>query len=604
MPRLTSRAGGALLAFLCPALLLAAFSPPRRVAVVSFDGAGGADLSRRLADGTLGPDGFRKAEAEGFAADRLSVVTPSSTAPSHFSISTGALPAAHGIVANTFHRAGDPLLEMTRGFVAESAVETIWEAAHRQGKRVASVAWPGVAQRTPRNTTDVGLEFGAPQRGAVFSSDGTPPLPDLPFALPVGVVSFSPPRALPASLAGEEARLVLLDGTDDGRRGYDSLVAVSRSGALLGRARAGEWMPISWTRDDGDEKSVLFGRWVKLLALAPDLSRVAVYVGTASRTHARPDDFRRTLERRAGFWPGTPDLGLLARGEIGSFLEQADRLSTFLTACFRAAERRGDWDLLLGYDPVLDDVQHPLLYLDPRQPGATAERRAAAAAALRHAWKVADRAAAAYLTLASRADVFLVSDHGCRPAFRGFRILELLRREGWLKTRAGEDGAPGVTPDSPATAVVTGSLGYVVLNREGAMPGGVVAKEDADALARRIAARLRLATDDEGRPVFTVVATPSEAKALGLDTANAGDLVVVARPGITLKSDLVSEREPLLGPSDQPGQHGADADPELDGIFVHVGEGVPHERVPLVRSLDVARMVAGRLGITPPGSAP
>jgi hypothetical protein len=143
-----------------------------------------------------------------------------------------------------------------------------------------------------------------------------------------------------------------------------------------------------------------------------------------------------------------------------------------------------------------------------------------------------------------------------------------------------------------------------VVNRAGKVPGGVVPEAEADALVRRIAAHLREELDDERHPLLTVVATPSEARSLGLDTPNAGDLVVAARSGVTLRIDLPGDSAPLVGPADQPGQHGGPPDPELDGIFVHVGDGIPHERVPVFREIDVAGAVAGRLGISPPGSAP
>jgi hypothetical protein len=434
----------------------------------------------------------------------------------------------------------------------------------------------------------------------VWRADPKSLLPDAAFALPQRVVSFPPPKLLPASLAGPEARLVLTDASDDGKRSYDTLVAVGRDGALVARAGVGEWCAIGTRRDDGLEKDVLFGRWAKLIAIAPDLSQGTLYVGPQDRTRAHPEDYRRTLERRAGFWPGSPDPALLALGETESFVEQAARLSDFMTEAFRCADRRGDWDLLLGYDPVLDETQHPLYLVDAHQPNGTADRRASAAVALKQAWRIADRTAAAYLRFASKGDVFIVSDHGTRPAYRAFHLLAEMRREGWVITRT-VDGRTQVAPESPTTALVAGSLGFVVVNRDG-MPGGVVSPKEADTLLGQIAAHLRQIVDEDGHPLFTIVATPAEAKGLGLHTPNAGDLVVATRSGVTLMTDLPGGKAPLLGPADQPGQHGAEPDPALDGIFVHVGEGIPHEHVPLFRSVDVAGAVAARLGIAPPGT--
>src|SRR5205085_1607611 len=96
---------------------------------------------------------------------------------------------------------------------------------------------------------------------------------------------------------------VAVDTTDDGRKGYDQLLVLDAKGALLARARPGDWFEVKEPRaeDDGD-LDVLFGRWGKLVALAPDLTKVSLYLGPVSRNRAWPEDFRRTLDREAGVW--------------------------------------------------------------------------------------------------------------------------------------------------------------------------------------------------------------------------------------------------------------------------------------------------------------
>src|SRR5512135_544576 len=128
-------------AALVTGLAAAAVAPPRRAILVSFDGLGGLDLSRRLAAGELSPDGFARARREGFSADRLVVVTPSRTAVSHASISAGAPPAVTGIVENWMHPPDSAPGVRVSAFDVESRVETLWEAAARQGRRVASLCW-------------------------------------------------------------------------------------------------------------------------------------------------------------------------------------------------------------------------------------------------------------------------------------------------------------------------------------------------------------------------------------------------------------------------------------------------------------------------------
>lgn len=601
----------AVLAGLAAAALSQGPPLPRRVVLVSFDGAGGLDLARRLADGQLGPDGFERAGRTGLAAERLRIVAPSLTAVSHASISTGAPPSMTGIVANTFHPARTSIRTRVSAFDVESDVETLWEAASRQGKRVASLTWPGLAQRVPRTTTPVGIRFVDMKANGVVFHVSPGPLPDAMVALPLGIRSFSPPKELRVDAPGgsdgarrESVPFVVIDTTDDGRRTYDELLALSPDGSLRARARSGEWFSLVRRADlDEGDRDVRLGRWGKVLKLAPDLSALSVYVSCEGRTFASPDDFRRTLDRRAGFWPGPPDTVLLEQQppEVASFAEQAARFSQFFVDAYEVAERRGDWDLLLAYQPVIDEVEHALLLTDPRQPAYTRENAALAEKGLREVWRAADRAAARYLRDAGPGrDVFLVSDHGMRAIWRTFYIVEALRRGGFVRTEPDGKGRLRVARDTPVDVATHGGIGLVVVNRMGRLEGGTVPGPRAEVLVTEIATYLRSLKDQAGEPVFSVVATAAEAKALDLDHPNAGDLIAIVAGGTTIRGGLKPEGS-LFGEPDLPGQHGFDWDPELDGIFFHVGEGVGAERVPEIRATDVARRVAERLGIAPPG---
>lgn len=580
--------------------------PPRRVVVVSFDGAGAAELGRQR-DG-LAPDGFRRAQREGLAAERFLPVTPSLTAVVHASLSTGALPSATGIVSNSYWPAGRDLKSRENGFDAEPAVETIWEALARQGKRVASLGWPGVNGRAPRTTTPVGFRWtelrspgflwSGPEAGAAF--------PDAALGLPAELRSYSPPRLVtvepPAGRdgsTGRALRFVLVDRTDDGKRGYDALVALAPDGTAAARIGAGEWAALLEPRD-GDG---LRGRWVKVLRLSPDGSGVALYVGGVGQTEAWPLDFQRTLDARCGFWPGPPDARLL-RGpspDEKTFLEMAERFSEFFSAAFEVAERRGDWDLLLAYQPLLDEVGHELHLGPTPAPGRDAER---AAAAMRQAWRVADRAAARYLGFRDRGgDVILLSDHGLRPVARALYPAEVLRREGWIRTDL-VGGRPVVRTDSPADVYVTAGSAFVLLNRAGEMPGGVLTPEEAADVLEDIALRFRGLSDEKGAPLFETVALRGEAATLGLDNPNAGDLILLAAPGTTLRGGFPrpGEDASFVQPAEIASQHGYGPAPELDGIFFHVGPGLAPSRVAVVKAVELAPRVAARMALSPPGA--
>jgi hypothetical protein len=161
-----------------------------------------------------------------------------------------------------------------------------------------------------------------------------------------------------------------------------------------------------------------------------------------------------------------------------------------------------------------------------------------------------------------------------------------------------------VRPDSPADVAVSGGTALLVLNRAGEMPGGVLSPEEAAAVLADIAAYFRSLRDEAGKPLFETVALRGEASTIGLDHPNIGDLVLIAGPGTTLKAGFPRQGDsaPIQLPVDLAAQHGYGPDPEIDGIFFHVGPGVAPARIPVVKAVEVAPRVTARMGLSPPGA--
>src|SRR5687767_12022968 len=72
------------------------------------------------------------------------------TATARATFETGASPSAHGVVGNTFHIRGDSIGHTRSGFNTPYATETLYDAAARQGRSVATV---GIARRPRLNLT-------------------------------------------------------------------------------------------------------------------------------------------------------------------------------------------------------------------------------------------------------------------------------------------------------------------------------------------------------------------------------------------------------------------------------------------------------------------
>jgi predicted AlkP superfamily pyrophosphatase or phosphodiesterase len=86
--------------------------------------------------------------ARGVRAERLIPIYPTKTFPNHYSIVTGLYPEHHGIVGNTMREPGTGLhfSLSNRDSVGDTRWwqgEPIWVTAARQGRRTATLFWPG-----------------------------------------------------------------------------------------------------------------------------------------------------------------------------------------------------------------------------------------------------------------------------------------------------------------------------------------------------------------------------------------------------------------------------------------------------------------------------
>jgi predicted AlkP superfamily pyrophosphatase or phosphodiesterase len=268
--------------------LLVSCASADRVALVSFDGLSADELSRHSNLPTF---------SGGFV--RVIPVTPTATSVTHVSMLTGAPPTETGVVANTFLK--DSV--RVQGFDIDLPVETLVEAARRQGKRVASIFFPTVDGRTRRRSADWGLRF-VPSR------------------------KWGHVETLPAS---GPSKMEWLDGTID-------VTVPDRPG----------WFSIA-RRADG----ALCGSWSKVLQVSVT---VTVYWGPISCTQGYPDEFVRMIDEKLGFWPGLPE-GTHPIDEQ-TFIEQVDRLTRFHTEAALLAARAYRPDLLLVYQSGIDNTEH------------------------------------------------------------------------------------------------------------------------------------------------------------------------------------------------------------------------------------------------------
>jgi predicted AlkP superfamily pyrophosphatase or phosphodiesterase len=556
----------------------------RRVVMISFDGVSGTRLTRLMNEpGKLPAGGYARLAERGFFAERSQPPTPSLTAVSHVTLATGALAQQTGIVSNTILDRSKPFPATISGFDAPIRAETLWEAARRQGKRVGSMLFPGADGKAPARTADWGMVYVsdpmAPAKlltsdGASWKAEGAPE-----------PRSFSPGRRLTVSFGktAHSVTFVALDRTDDGRVNYGRLRVEPEAGTPT-EVAPGDWFPVEVRGEEGRT-----GAWCKLLSLAPDLSKAEIYIGGLYRNAAYPEELRKSLDERIGFWPGPPNDRVFGAGSAHPevYLEQAERFADFLTKADLLAIARNDWDLLLLYQPEVDDVEHEFLLADARQEGYTRERSAKFQGFVDRIYAAADRELdRVEQALTPEDSLFVVSDHGMTPVWTAISINEVLRQGGFV--RLNPEGR--VDSSSPAIAITHSGIAHIYLSA-GAPAGTLDGIE-------KLLSEFRI----EGESPWDRILRRQEARPLGLDAPESGDLIVLTRPGIVFS--MRTRPGSVIGRPEELGAHGyRNVYPDLDASFVSAGPGIKHERVGEVRNWETAARVSRALGIEPPRDA-
>jgi hypothetical protein len=532
-----------------PRPALTATGTAQRVVLLSFDGLGADALA-----GQSGLGAFDHLAAHG-ATGRVIPVNPTVTSSTHVSILTGADPQRTGIVSNRFRAPGTPIEETTRGMDADIDVETLVEAARRQGKRVGAVAFPTVDARNARRSADFGLVWTeplAPARmirltPAEFRREWLPPTwTDGPHSRP----SFSPimrariewsvPRTTRA-----DVEIVAYDTTDDGTENYDLYVLEQGERRVEQREReivpdAHGWFAISTRTPDG-----LYGSWSKIMKPRTSLD-LSVYWGPISRTNAYPDSFRAMLDEEAGFWPGSPD----NRPDVDAqtYTEQLVRLGDFYTRAQTATIRRMRFDLLLAYQPLADEAMHRYLGAPDGE------------AVIRAAFVAADHAVAEIGALLDvRHDALIVTgDHGLIPTLREVRPNRMLAEAGF---------APRWR------AYVSGSVAHLYRFSGPDDSDAVVAMLNASGLFEQVEKK-----------------TPTWHR-------NSGDILAYAQPDIDLSasSDAPATKAASGGHHGGPNTHR-----QLHPAFLAAGAGVPNGPLGEIAQTSIARFISQLLGIAPP----
>lgn len=599
-----------------------------RVVILSADALRYDHLVKLVDEGKL--PNISRMMANGMYA-KLIVVYPTATAVSHAAISTGAPPGVNGITGNSIHLPNTTVTSTVSGFSGFNLIsEPIWITVDKAGLKAVVASFP---QSTPPAwSVSQALLFNIYDASAAFTSSalyttnrsisgGT----FIDFQQASGWINVEKVLGTVANAIESSIKigdtvwyLYLPDLNGDGK--YDKLVIapekdLSKAYTILSE---GEWSkPINTTIIYAN-KTYTIAPLFKALKLNP-IEDFRLYRGLTrpleapwfnNETVAR-DVWNNVVVKTGAFTDG--DYVGLSRGwyDEETYMETVYFTNLFFKEFTLYMIKNYDWDLLMSYTPVVDNVYHQFLGLtDPSTPYYNPDKADYYWSLIERTYVMIDEFIGAILDNVDldHTVVMLVSDHGQYSVKKIVYVNGILLNNGFISV------------DANFKVNITGTLayapyhGHIFINLEGRELNGVVSHEEYDNLVKSIITLLRSYRDPEtGEPVFDLVVTRDESSVIGLGGSRTGDIVFSLKPGYTSSTGLkkdpgtgkaveVETAKPLVTVT---GDHGPVLPyyDELKAVFVATGAGVKGGYIGEASSLQIAPTIARILGINPPKDA-
>ncbi|MGB5820952.1 MAG: alkaline phosphatase family protein [Saonia sp.] len=333
------------------------------------------------------------------------------------------------------------------------------------------------------------------------------------------------------------------------------------------------------------------------------------------------------MESTAGIWPCEQDNRMLSKGLITEkmWFDQAERLAAYYQGLILANIEKSDWDLLIGYFTLIDDVQHRYFLNDPRQLEYhmdEGKRKDLYNQYVEWAYSKVDKF---LLEIIKKTDeeinVMIVSDHGMASVHSVLLINNYLSELGFNVN----------AKNAQVRGYSTGPAAHIYVNLKERNNGGIVDKSEFEPIIDTISNALKNLKDPEtGEEIFKLVLKSSEMKPYGLyHPTNSGDIFVSANLGWSLSSKIVPELNSFIVPNAFKkdayqhlnknaqkfllggfmnetglGIHGNLGNiREMHAIFYAIGPNIPNKRIGTIKAIDVAPTITKLLKIEPPKNA-
>ena len=518
---------------------------------------------------------------------------PPNTGVGWHTLATGAWPASHGSMNNTYHRTGEGNFNNRTSFATTGALQAdhIAQAAERAGKSVVSVEWVATRNVVPAVQGPV-IDFRTffSNRGVLLNYDlAGQPAGANAFGVSYQRVDLDPAAGwtnVPASHspamqeqfkvtntafpAGDNVDrfydLYIYDSTNDSSTNYDSVLMVPSTAGKNGTAgttlKQGDWKEFK-VGLTGARTGQTAGFYAKAIEIAPDLSKFRIYFTSIARVNATYNAlgsagsaaFEETL---ASQFPTSvaADFAPLEAGIVDedTYVEQGlkwkDAHFAYLHHIFDTLDVNPDL-LLLG-NPVTDEFSHQFMALytptdmdgapNPYFDDATNDdipdgRTDIREGYVKSAYAEADETLALGRELMGESDttVFASSDHGFAPQWYAVNAGKIL-------ADAGITGAENIsncrTPAAPVRAKVcwAGGTAQIHINLAGRDPGGIVPSGDYETVRNQIITAFQNLTDpaNPGKQVVLKIQKKEELRNVdgtdALHPSRSGDVTVTLRP--------------------------------------------------------------------------
>jgi len=512
---------------------------------------------------------------------------PTITPPNWTSIATGAFPGTHGITCFNAHVPGDDLHVVHQAFDGrESQAEWMWEAAARAGKRSIVLNWPSTWGIKPDNTIVIGgygvslNEWRAtiPEHKGNYATDIADDqlfsVEPYPFATPVELQGPEGWTNLPAASRCMAAELKLtyrrpirpvteevvwhLLVIDPDGKGFTRvlLCADKNAAAPFAELTPGAWSPNlyrTFATAEGAKHTVFR---VKLLELAPDASRLRLYVSPLCNRSgwSHPEGVMGEITSEEGLPIPYSGFGAIKLEwiDLATFLELNEFQHIYLADATTHLLRNKPWDLFFIHYHMPDWIYH--VWSNKMDPATNpnAQEVALYQDLELKVYQSVDRAFAQTLREADRQTLIaVVSDHGGKATTGEYHPAKLLVEAGLTVFKDAKPGEEVVfskyeisdlfdrtmmgwfrqgtsrTIDWSKTRAVLQRAGYIYVNLKGRDPQGIVEPgAEYEKVRDEIIRVLYDYTDPAtGKKPITFALRKEDARMLGLHGDRVGDVV-------------------------------------------------------------------------------